>query len=563
MSDVPAREAPVWVRKRDGRVMPFEADRISRALFAASESLGQPDAFLARELTDSIVHFLTEQNGDDILSTEQIADVVITNVRELGHPLLARFFEDHRQSRIRSSAVVGETAPTAPPRPARPTTNIELTLSFPAETPVEEVLRACKRNYTLQAVFARDVVAIHNDGLMTLQGLDTPGALASGVMDARAFGPDGDLTAAQVELCGQVIVLDGPEHHQARAEQPASDEARWGTHLQRGLVRTGLRAVLNLNCATPPSSVDDLARGPLFPGLVAGPSRRFLSELAEQWLDQVAGNIGMAGSVRIDWHIGERDFRSEEGGARERLLRVARRALAGARLAFVFDRPRRPVALAEGITRQHPAVLLQVGLHLPRLAEQTNSTAVPERFLQKLSSLARLALSAGVQKRTHLRRRPGSGQGRETETSDITEGFLLDRARLLVVPIGLDRLLRPVTGRGLCAGGASLDLGKQVIQQLREVLRQDGRASRLEVCLDGPVGGFPAIEEAGLTPWEPGAGVKPQWRSAGALHALAEHGTLTLFLPEEEVAAEQLVQWLQSMAEQTEVVRVILRRPTP
>ena len=34
-----------WVRKRDGRLVPFEADKISRALFAASESVGRPDAF--------------------------------------------------------------------------------------------------------------------------------------------------------------------------------------------------------------------------------------------------------------------------------------------------------------------------------------------------------------------------------------------------------------------------------------------------------------------------------------------------------------------------------------
>ena len=41
---------PAWVQKRDGRLEPFDADKISRALFAASESLGRPDAFLAREL---------------------------------------------------------------------------------------------------------------------------------------------------------------------------------------------------------------------------------------------------------------------------------------------------------------------------------------------------------------------------------------------------------------------------------------------------------------------------------------------------------------------------------
>ena len=72
-------------------------------------------------------------------------------------------------------------------------------------------------------------------------------------------------------------------------------------------------------------------------------------------------------SLRVDWHLGERDFLPT---VQNRLLVVARHAMQGAPLAFTFDRPRRPVQLAEGIDRRHPAVLLTVGLHLPRLAEQ-------------------------------------------------------------------------------------------------------------------------------------------------------------------------------------------------
>ena len=50
---------PAWVREhRDGQFVPFDADKISRALFAASESLGRTDAFLARELADGVVRFL-------------------------------------------------------------------------------------------------------------------------------------------------------------------------------------------------------------------------------------------------------------------------------------------------------------------------------------------------------------------------------------------------------------------------------------------------------------------------------------------------------------------------
>ena len=78
-----------WVRKRDGSLVPFEADKISRALFAASESLGRPDAFLARELTDGVVHFLGEEAESDTLQTEQIAELVAKVVRELGRPALA------------------------------------------------------------------------------------------------------------------------------------------------------------------------------------------------------------------------------------------------------------------------------------------------------------------------------------------------------------------------------------------------------------------------------------------------------------------------------------------
>ena len=59
-------------------------------------------------------------------------------------------------------------------------------------------------------------------------------------------------------------------------------------------------------------------------------------------------------------------------------------------MAFVFDRPRRVIALAEGIDRKHPALLLTVGLHLPHLAALPGVNADPVLFLQKLGSLARL-----------------------------------------------------------------------------------------------------------------------------------------------------------------------------
>jgi hypothetical protein len=241
-------------------------------------------------------------------------------------------------------------------------------------------------------------------------------------------------------------------------------------------------------------------------------------------------------------------------------------ALVGAPLCFVFDRPRRAIALAEGIDRPHPAVLLTVGLHLPRLAAQPGIDGDAAKFLTKLGSLARLALSAGVQKREHLRRLERLRPRESVEGAALTSGFLLDRARLMVAPVGLDRVVATFFGKGLCGGGAALDFGRQIVQRLREVLRQDGRNAHMDICIDGPydfrLAGSSLVEDiAGLTAWDSAAALKSQLRAAGALQGAAEHGTLALFLPEARTpTAEEIAESLQSAWRQTDVVRLRLIR---
>ena len=139
--------------------------------------------------------------------------------------------------------------------------------------------------------------------------------------------------------------------------------------------------------------------------------------------------------------------------------------------------------LAEGVDRRHPARLLTVGVHLPRLAEQPGVDGDPARFLKKLGSLARLALSAAVQKREFLRRR-------DARRPLFTERFSARPARLVVAPVGLDAVVRRFTGCGLCSGGEALDFGKQIVQTLRDVLRQDGGSSS-PGDLPGRPGRFP------------------------------------------------------------------------
>jgi hypothetical protein len=560
MNEPQAHGPPEWVSKRDGRLVPFEADKISRALFAAGEDLGRPDAFLARELADGVVHFLTLESEGSTPTTAQVAELVVKVVRELGQPALAEAFDHFGRQRMRDRPVE-----SAGPRPAAGAG--EIVLRFAPGTPLSVVLPACVRGYTLQTVFTRDLVAAQGDGLLTLTGLGSPAELAGCVLGPP--DPGSGLVSAVEDLrrfAGRFVVLDGPEYLPAGSAAAGRAAQEFARDLALGLRLTGLQAVVNLNSASPPSWAGALAEGPLF----AAQRRAPHSDRVQALADELAREL-LRPSVRIDWHLSERDF-GPEPARRERLLRLLRLALDGAALAFVFDRPRRPVALAEGVDRQHPALLLTVGLHLPQLAAQPGVEGDPGKFLSKLGSLARLALSAAVQKREYLRRLERARPAPSADAPALTSGFLLDRARLLVAPVGLDSVVYTFLKKGLCAGGAALDFGRQVVQRLRDVLRQDGRTCHLDACLDGPfaftlaeppgVGPWPAAEAAaGLSPWDAAAPVKSQLRAGGVLHGVAEHGTLALFLPEEQTPApEQVAEWLHGAWQQTEVVRLRLVR---
>src|SRR5262245_15688456 len=80
--------APLQVRDRNGRLVPFEADWLSRALFAATEALGPADAFLARGLADQIAASLAAE-FDSPPTIGELQDQVTKFIRELGHPALA------------------------------------------------------------------------------------------------------------------------------------------------------------------------------------------------------------------------------------------------------------------------------------------------------------------------------------------------------------------------------------------------------------------------------------------------------------------------------------------
>lgn len=549
---------PAWISKRDGRLEPFDADKISRSLFAATESLGRPNAFLARELTDGVLHFLKAEFENAIPTTAQVAELVAKVVRELGQPALAQAYA------VISDQPSAVSDPRTPEAGRVGPTPAQIGQWLDAEESPAGLLRragqACLREYALREVFTRDLVAAHEEGLLTLTGLEAPAELHGYHREVQPVNTS-NLTCFVEEarrIAGRVLALDGLEY----ALRPTSDQndglvAGAMRQLLQGLESSGLEAVVNLNQASPPRWASDLAEGPLFGRALPGPPPSALDAIRDAWLGQWEA-LPAGAPLRVDWHLHDSDI---EEGNRSRLTALVRRALGGLPLVLVFDRPRRPLSLAEGLDRQHPGVLLVVGLNLPALHRQQGVSGDPTEYLQKLGSLARLARSAGVQKRDFLRRH---SQGRP----GLRRGFLLDRARLVVVPVGLEAVVRALVGRGLGGGGAGLDLARQILRRLREVLEQDGCASHLETCVDSAAGFClgpdtePAAEQvAGLTPWDAAVAPRQQVKAAGQLHAVAERGTAAVLMAEDRpLAVDEAVEVVRYAWRQTDVHRLCFRR---
>jgi hypothetical protein len=546
-------EQPAWVYKRDGRLVPFDADQISRSLFAASESLGRPDAFLARELTDSVLHFLDAEAECGSPTTTLVAEHVIKIVRELGYPALAQAYDEFGRQRVRTP---GQHEPV-PERPAgqdqlftiSPTQVVHVVEGADAPNVVARRLGTMiLSDFALRSVFTRDLAAARSEGLLILQGLEAPRELAGCVLTPSLRAGSGLVEAIEEtrNIAGQFVIVDGPEYGLTGPDAVPTFLRDLGI----GLRATGLRSVMNLNCAVPPSWADELAEGPLFhsSGTISSEKLTAIRDSFSELLPP---------GVRLDWHLSAEDFAPEED---ERLHRLARAAVEGAALAFVFDRPQQQGHLAEGVDRLHPAVLLTVGLNLPCLAELSTPLTSLDQFLQKLGSLTRLAISAAIQKRDYLRRwgRPG-----------VQRGFLLDRARLVVVPVGMHDLVQRSAGLSPKSGP---DLGTRIVQGLGQVLREEGQRRRLECSvdsapefrLDDHTTYLEAAKVAGLSAWEPRAPLEDQISEVGPWHAAAGAGTAAVLLdPDRLPTPEAAAKLLRTAWEQTKVVRLRFWRQRP
>ena len=87
------------VRKRDGRLVPFDAERITRAIFRAARETGIPDRDLAERATELAVGDLTTSFDGRPPGIEDIQDAVERALMGMGRPEVARRYVIYRRGR--------------------------------------------------------------------------------------------------------------------------------------------------------------------------------------------------------------------------------------------------------------------------------------------------------------------------------------------------------------------------------------------------------------------------------------------------------------------------------
>jgi len=473
-------DLPEAVRGPDGRIEPFEPERIARSLFAATERLGRPDAFLARELTDGVLHFLTPDMVGAITTPDQIAEVVTKVVREFGHPVLASTYEHQ----------------CLPPSPLAegPARRVALTTLPPWARPAASppaVLRDAAgdvlASFSLSHLFPRDLVSAHREGLIRIAGLATPFELAGIAVNVPPHDILQALRRAR-EVAGEFLAVDSPEFDLAAL--PGDPNQLADTYVREtGSVADvlGLTIILNLNSASPPPRVAG-GSGPLFQTPHTRTDRH----------DQIALELARRanGPVQVWWHLA-----ADQADEQARVSSL----LNGTSTEFVFDRAGSPVVLAPGIDRDSPAALLSVGVNLARLVDMSGGPPVAaDVFLRRVQSLARFAKTAGHVKHDYLRRyaRPG-----------IREAFLLDRASLVLVPLGLDVAAQ-------ATDVAPAQFGCDILKTLRAAVESD-RPRLLPVRIDSPLDNGEWCEPA-----DPQTSIRQQVKRASQWHAVTGAGRL-------------------------------------
>ena len=175
-----------FVRKRDGRLEPFDPKKIEKAIFAAAEAVGGEDRKKAEEVTRQTVSFLEVlYKGDRVPTVENVQDLLEKILIENGHAKTAKAYilyrEQHaklRQTKALLSDAVNMVDNYIQQKDWRVKENANMGYSLQGLN--NFISTAVSNKYWLDRIYSREIAERHIEGDIHIHDLGSISAYCCG-----------------------------------------------------------------------------------------------------------------------------------------------------------------------------------------------------------------------------------------------------------------------------------------------------------------------------------------------------------------------------------------------
>jgi len=160
------------IRKRDGRIVPFNEEKITDAIFKAAQAVGGENRKIAESLTKQVIKELEKQGYNGVIPTvEEVQDIVEKVLIENGHARTAKAYILYRdkRSRIREGkSDLMDTVKEILIETSRENANI----SNSPSAKMLQIASAASKRYYLTNLLPEEFSQAHINGMIHIHDLD-------------------------------------------------------------------------------------------------------------------------------------------------------------------------------------------------------------------------------------------------------------------------------------------------------------------------------------------------------------------------------------------------------
>ena len=160
------------IRKRDGRVVPFDPNKITEAIFKAVRAVGGSNREIAENLTGQVIHYLSTTGYSGVIPTvEEVQDAVEKTLIENGHARTAKAYILYRDRRTRIREAKSDLMDAV--KEILIETNREnANISNSPSAKMFQIAAAASKKYYLSNLLPEEFAQAHMDGTFHIHDLD-------------------------------------------------------------------------------------------------------------------------------------------------------------------------------------------------------------------------------------------------------------------------------------------------------------------------------------------------------------------------------------------------------